>query len=132
MLMSKTLFVQGINDKILSLDYDNCKIISVDAQASYKDGVLVLVTGRLTKENIVKTFTQTFFLAPQENGYYVLTDILRYVNNEVLSPAVTSDADVDATIDDNPITPDTSRFPNAMLLACISIFVLLINSPPYV
>ncbi|GMQ10954.1 hypothetical protein CsSME_00053757 [Camellia sinensis var. sinensis] len=48
---------QAINEKILSLDYGNYKaeIKTVDAQESYKKGVIVLVTGCLTgKDNLHK------------------------------------------------------------------------------
>ncbi|KAL0343796.1 UNVERIFIED_CONTAM: Nuclear transport factor 2 [Sesamum angustifolium] len=49
-------------------------------QGFYRDGVIVLVTGCLTgKDNLRKKFTQTFFLAPQDKGYYVLNDVFRYV-----------------------------------------------------
>lgn len=64
------------------MDYKNFKaeIKTADAQDSYKDGVIVLVTGCLTgKDNLRRKFTQTFFLAPQDKGYYVLNDIFRYV-----------------------------------------------------
>lgn len=74
---------QNINDMICSLDYKNCKaeIKTADAQQSYKDGVIVLVTGYLTgKDNMRKQFTQTFFLAPQDKGYFVLNDVLRYTD----------------------------------------------------
>ncbi|KAJ8567135.1 hypothetical protein K7X08_019343 [Anisodus acutangulus] len=68
----------SINDMICSLGYKNYKaeIKTADAQQSYKDGVIVLVTG---KDNIRKQFTQTFFLAPQDKGYFVLNDVLRLI-----------------------------------------------------
>ncbi|KAL0332156.1 UNVERIFIED_CONTAM: Nuclear transport factor 2, partial [Sesamum calycinum] len=74
--------VKSINDKICSLDYKNYKaeIKTADAQDSYKDGVIVLVTGCLTgKDNLRKKFTQTFFLAPQDKGYYVLNDVFSFL-----------------------------------------------------
>lgn len=78
------LLVQGINEKIMSLNYEeyNFEIETVDAQHSFNDGVIVLVTGCLTgKANIQKKFTQSFFLAPQDNGgYFVLNDVFRYVS----------------------------------------------------
>lgn len=80
------MLYQSINDKICSLDYKNYKaeIKTADAQDSYKDGVIVLVTGCLTgKDNLRKKFTQTFFLAPQDKGYYVLNDVFRYVEDNV-------------------------------------------------
>ena len=75
---------QGINNKICSLDYKNYKaeIKTADAQESYKDGVIVLVTGRLTgPDNVGRKFTQTFFLALQNNGYFILNDVFRYVED---------------------------------------------------
>ena len=79
---------QGINDKILSFDYKEYKaeIETADAQNSYKDGVTVLVTGCLTsKDNLKRKFAQSFFLAPQENGFFVLNDVFRYVEAGELS-----------------------------------------------
>ncbi|KAK4417588.1 Nuclear transport factor 2 [Sesamum alatum] len=81
-LMTTVTTMKSINDKICSLDYKNYKaeIKTADAQDSYKDGVIVLVTGCLTgKDNLRRKFTQTFFLAPQDKGYYVLNDVFRYV-----------------------------------------------------
>lgn len=95
------LWDQAINDKILSIDYQNytAEIKTADAQDSYKEGVIVLVTGCLTgKDSVGKKFTQTFFLAPQEKGYYVRNDVFRYVDeNESLALNSMSDN----TINDN-------------------------------
>ncbi|XP_077227947.1 nuclear transport factor 2-like [Tasmannia lanceolata] len=80
-LMSSITTMQAINEKILSLDYKEfrAEIKTVDAQESLDDGVIVLVTGYLTgKDNIKRNFTQSFFLAPQDKGYFVLNDIFRY------------------------------------------------------
>lgn len=87
---------QSINDMICSLGYKNYKaeIKTADAQQSYKDGVTVLVTGYLTgKDNMRKQFTQTFFLAPQDKGYFVLNDVLRFVEqNEIDNSSETVNA----------------------------------------
>ncbi|XP_039033536.1 nuclear transport factor 2-like isoform X2 [Hibiscus syriacus] len=83
-MMTSVTTMQGINEKILSLDYKNYKaeISTADAQKSYKEGVIVLVTGCLTgKDNLKKKFAQSFFLAPQDNGYFVLNDVFRYVED---------------------------------------------------
>lgn len=83
------------------MDYKNYKaeIKTADAQASHKDGVIVLVTGCLTgKDNLKRKFTQTFFLAPQDKGYYVLNDVFRYVEEGEL--AITKD--VVAEVEDTP------------------------------
>ncbi|GLU03859.1 hypothetical protein SLE2022_210330 [Rubroshorea leprosula] len=83
-IMGITTTMQDINEKILSLDYLNFKaeISTVDAQDSHNGGVLVLVTGFLTeKDTLRRKFMQSFFLAPQNNGYFVLNDVLRYVDD---------------------------------------------------
>lgn len=59
------------------------EIKTVDAQDSLNGGVIVLVTGYLTGKDLVKKdFTQSFFLAPQDKGYFVLNDIFRYVDGD--------------------------------------------------
>lgn len=96
---------QAINDKILSLHYGDfsAEITTVDAQESYNGGVLVLVTGYLTgKDNVRRKFTQSFFLAPQDKGYFVLNDVFRYVdeaNYDGNQAPVNNDVEA-------PITPD--------------------------
>lgn len=76
---------QAINEKILSLNYEDytAEIKTADAQESYDKGVIVLVTGCLTgKDGVTRKFTQTFFLAPQDKGYYVLNDVFRYIEDK--------------------------------------------------
>ncbi|RWW00979.1 hypothetical protein GW17_00036018 [Ensete ventricosum] len=79
--MNRLLYgMQAINEKILSIGFVRVETKSVDAQESLGGGVIVLVTGFLTGEDTVKRdFTQSFFLAPQDKGYYVLNDIFRFV-----------------------------------------------------
>ncbi|KAK1293007.1 hypothetical protein QJS10_CPB17g00743 [Acorus calamus] len=74
--------VQDVNNKVLSFDSKNMRaeIVNVDYQDSYRGGVFVLVNGNLIgKDNVTKKFVQSFFLAPQENGYFVLNDAFQYV-----------------------------------------------------
>lgn len=78
--------MQEINEKILAMDYSELKaeIKTVDAQESLEHGVIVMVTGYLTGKDLVKKdFTQSFFLAPQDKGFYVLNDLFRYVDENV-------------------------------------------------
>nr|CAD1839094.1 unnamed protein product [Ananas comosus var. bracteatus] len=80
--VSSVSTLDAINEKIVSMDYHGvkAKIISIDAQESHNKGVLVLVTGYLTgKDSLRRHFTQSFFLATQDKGYYVLNDIFRYI-----------------------------------------------------
>jgi len=74
-----------IYNKVMSSDYSELKaeIKTVDSQDSHGGGVLVLVTGSLSiKSNDKRNFVQSFFLAPQEKGYFVLNDIFRYLDVE--------------------------------------------------
>lgn len=83
-IMSITTTMQAINEKILSQDYGKlcANITTVDAQDSYNGGVFVLVTGYLIEnDNSRRKFTQSFFLAPQDPGYFVLNDVFRYVDD---------------------------------------------------
>lgn len=107
--MSITTTMQAINDKILALHYGefSAEIATVDAQESYNGGVIVLVTGYLTgKDSGRRKFSQSFFLAPQDKGYFVLNDVFRYVDDayHVGSPATSNDVEA-------PITPDQDHSP---------------------
>ncbi|XP_044501988.1 nuclear transport factor 2-like isoform X2 [Mangifera indica] len=107
-VMSITTTMQAINDKILSLHYGDfsAEITTVDAQESYNGGVLVLVTGHLTgKDNVRRKFTQSFFLAPQEKGYFVLNDVFRYVDDANYDGNQASVNDVEAPI--SPVQDDS-------------------------
>lgn len=132
---------QNINDMICSLGYKNYKaeIKTADAQQSYKDGVIVLVTGCLTgKDNTRKQFTQTFFLAPQDKGYFVLNDVLRYaeqVETDNSSEMVNAVKDVAPV----PLTPDPGwifclipHFSSFYFSNCLLGFFVLILEPVHV
>ncbi|KAM3706975.1 hypothetical protein ACB098_03G191100 [Castanea mollissima] len=85
-VMSSITTLEAIKDKILSLDYLNyqVEILTADSELSFNNGVIVLVTGILTgKENTGRKFSQVFFLAPQENGYFVLNDVFRFISESV-------------------------------------------------
>lgn len=91
-----TEFPQDINEKIKQLDFQECKVrvLNVDSQASF-DNILVSVIGEISnKSEPSRKFVQTFVLAEQPNGYYVLNDIFRYltedeeISNEEPAPAV--------------------------------------------
>ncbi|CAN4081637.1 unnamed protein product [Withania somnifera] len=103
-VMSTVTTMKNINEMICSLDYKNYKaeIKTADAQDSFKDGVIVLVTGCLTgKDNLRRKFTQTFFLAPQDNGYFVLNDVFRYVEEnetDTVSEMINGTEDVQSEV----------------------------------
>lgn len=102
--MGSVSTLEDINEKILSLDYGDLKfeIKTVDSQDSHDGAVLVLVTGYLTgKDNVKRNFTQTFFLARQDKGYFVLNDMFRYVEDSNQEENQDLAVEVEA-----PITPD--------------------------
>lgn len=102
---------QAINDKIISLNYGDytAEIITADAQESHEKGVIVLVTGCLTgKDNLRRKFSQTFFLAPQDKGYYVLNDVLRYVEE---TESIRSSSSSGDAVKDNTITVTSTPEP---------------------
>lgn len=75
---------KAINDKIKELDIQDCKVrvLNVDSQDSL-DNIVVQVIGVMSNKSAPsKKFVQTFVLTPQINGYYVLNDIFRYLNDE--------------------------------------------------
>ncbi|KAL0794086.1 hypothetical protein Bca101_065463 [Brassica carinata] len=72
-----------MDKKILALGDGviGAEIATVDTQESYGGGFPLLVTGYLTgKDGVRRTFTQSFFLSPQENGYLVFNDMFLYIN----------------------------------------------------
>ncbi|ORX92134.1 NTF2-domain-containing protein [Basidiobolus meristosporus CBS 931.73] len=77
---------QEIHSKILDLGFDDCRVLvsSVDSQASLNGGIIIQVLGEMSnKGGPSQKFAQTFFLAEQPNGYFVLNDIFRYLKDEV-------------------------------------------------
>ena len=60
-------------------------IHSVDAQSSANGGIIIQVIGQMSnKEENWRKFVQTFFLAEQPNGYFVLNDIFRFLKEEAV------------------------------------------------
>lgn len=107
--LSFTTTMQAINEKILSLNYGEfrAELKTVDSQESYDGGVHVLVTGCLEgKDNMIQNFTQTFFLAPQEKGYFVLNDMFQYVGKKYENGNPIPSNDVEA-----PVTPQHEHAP---------------------
>ncbi|TPX37200.1 hypothetical protein SmJEL517_g01122 [Synchytrium microbalum] len=76
---------QEIHQRILELGFHDCqvKISNIDSQLS-NAGVLVHVLGEMSNRGEAShKFAQTFFLAEQTHGYYVLNDIFRFLKEEV-------------------------------------------------
>ncbi|KAI0117575.1 hypothetical protein F4776DRAFT_272218 [Hypoxylon sp. NC0597] len=75
---------QNIQERIKQLDFQDCKVrvSNVDSQASYDNIVIQVIGETSNKAGDPKKFVQTFVLAQQPSGYFVLNDILRYIDDE--------------------------------------------------
>ncbi|KXL41702.1 hypothetical protein M433DRAFT_33458, partial [Acidomyces richmondensis BFW] len=75
---------RAINDRIKELDFHECKVrvTNVDSQASDANIVIQVIGEMSNKSQPRRKFTQTFVLAAQTNGYFVLNDIFRYLIEE--------------------------------------------------
>jgi hypothetical protein len=59
---------------------------SVDSLASAGGGIVIQVLGELSnRDEPSQKFAETFFLAEQPNGYFVLNDIFRYLKEDIES-----------------------------------------------
>jgi len=75
-----------INKRIKELEYEDCKVLvsNVDSQVSSNDGIIIQVLGEMSnKGGASHKFAQTFFLAKQPNGYFVLNDIIRFLKEDI-------------------------------------------------
>ncbi|APA10321.1 hypothetical protein SS1G_07219 [Sclerotinia sclerotiorum 1980 UF-70] len=75
----------GIQERIRDLDFQDCKVrvTNVDSQSSF-DNIVIQVIGETSNKSAEpKKFVQTFVLAQQPTGYFVLNDVFRYINEEV-------------------------------------------------
>ena len=68
----------------MSLRFSTIEIKTAHSLESWSGGVIVMVTGSVQMRdfNGRKHFAQTFFLAPQEKGYFVLNDIFHFIDEE--------------------------------------------------
>ncbi|XP_010262452.1 PREDICTED: putative G3BP-like protein isoform X2 [Nelumbo nucifera] len=80
---SATAMLQ-IHSLIMSLNFTGIEIKTAHSLDSWNGGVIVMVSGSVqTKDfNGKRKFMQTFFLAPQEKGYFVLNDIFHFLDEE--------------------------------------------------
>ncbi|KYK60146.1 NTF2 and RRM domain-containing protein [Drechmeria coniospora] len=95
---------QAIQERIKQLDFQDCKVrvSNVDSQATYDNIVIQVIGETSNKAAEPKKFVQTFVLAQQPSGYFVLNDILRYIDEE--GDEDSADAVADAPVADEPVT----------------------------
>ncbi|KAF8637880.1 hypothetical protein AX17_002503 [Amanita inopinata Kibby_2008] len=95
-----------IHQKITSIGFEDCKVFihSVDAQSSANGGIIIQVIGEMSNHGEPwRKFVQTFFLAEQPNGYFVLNDIFRFLKEEAVE---SDDAGEAAEAEPTPSAPD--------------------------
>ncbi|KAI4345895.1 hypothetical protein L6164_012981 [Bauhinia variegata] len=73
-----------IHSLVMSLNYTGIEIKTIHSLESWSGGVIVMVSGSLQIKDYSprRKFMQTFFLAPQEKGFFVLNDIFHFVEEE--------------------------------------------------
>ncbi|KAL9998461.1 putative Ras GTPase-activating protein-binding protein [Helianthus debilis subsp. tardiflorus] len=73
-----------IHALVMSLNYTGIEIKTVHALESWDRGVVVLVSGSVHVKDfsVKRNFVQTFFLAPQEKGYFLLNDIFHFLDDQ--------------------------------------------------
>lgn len=72
--------MQQIHSLLMSLNLATIEVKTINSLESWNGGIVVMVSGLVkTKDSIVRRkFVQTFFLAPQDKGFFVLNDIFQF------------------------------------------------------
>lgn len=80
------VLVQQIRALVMSLNFTSLEIKTINSLDSLYGAVLVMVSGSVRTKDISgsRKFVQTFFLAPQDKGYFVLNDIFQFVEETVV------------------------------------------------
>ncbi|KAL5135176.1 putative G3BP-like protein [Glycine soja] len=94
--------MQQIHSIVSLLNFTTIEIKTINSLDSWDGGVLVMVSGFVKIKDISgkRKFVQTFFLAPQEKGYFVMNDMFHYIDDEVTYPNLVPVAS--ETIDTQP------------------------------
>lgn len=86
-----------IHSLLLSVGFSGIKVKTINSLESWNGGVLVVVSGSVKLKDVSgwRDFVQTFFLAPQEKGFFVLNDVFHFgdmeVKNQPPAPVVVSE-----------------------------------------
>ncbi|KAL6563798.1 hypothetical protein OROGR_002757 [Orobanche gracilis] len=94
-----------IHQLLMSLNFTGIEVKTINSIESWSGGVLVVVSGSVKSLdfNGWRTFVQTFFLAPQENGYFVLNDMFHFADNEMRHQASAPVQAQEHNVDYHPI-----------------------------
>ncbi|KAK8935465.1 hypothetical protein KSP39_PZI012872 [Platanthera zijinensis] len=104
-----------IHNLIISLNFTEIEIKTAHSLESLEGGIVVMVTGLVQAKAFIsrRKFVETFFLAPQEKGFFVLNDIFLLEEEEVLQHHVATvmDDDYDTSLDTlNPVEEPVSSY----------------------
>ncbi|KAG9143553.1 hypothetical protein Leryth_015972 [Lithospermum erythrorhizon] len=87
-----------IHTLIMSRIFTNVHIKTINSLESWNGGVHLVVSGFVKSTDFTgrRNFVQSFFLAPQEKGYFVLNDIFNLIGDEVIdqSPEIAHSDDI--------------------------------------
>ncbi|KAL9239067.1 hypothetical protein vseg_013421 [Gypsophila vaccaria] len=95
-----------IHSLLTSLNVTKVEVIRLDVQNSWNGGILLIVSGIVRSRNFYgkRKFTQAFFLAPQDKGFFVMNDVLQFQDEDVVIqhsvpelPDIPVDSEVHAT-----------------------------------
>ncbi|RDY10840.1 nxt3 [Mucuna pruriens] len=80
--------VLQIHSIVSLLNFTTIEIKTINSLDSWDGGVLVMVSGFVKIKDVSgrRRFVQTFFLAPQEKGYFVLNDMFHFIDDGVTYP----------------------------------------------
>ncbi|GAB2266708.1 hypothetical protein Dimus_001702 [Dionaea muscipula] len=77
-----------IHALVMAMRFTSIEIRTAYSLESWNGGVIVMVTGSVQSRDFSgrKKFAETFFLAPQDKGYFVLNDIFHFIDEDQIHP----------------------------------------------
>eukprot|EP00262_Sarcandra_glabra_P013408 TRINITY_DN370_c2_g3_i1.p1 TRINITY_DN370_c2_g3~~TRINITY_DN370_c2_g3_i1.p1 ORF type:complete len:471 (+),score=111.44 TRINITY_DN370_c2_g3_i1:117-1529(+) len=104
-----------IHAHIMCLNFTGIEIKTVQSLDSWSGGILVMISGAVQGKdfNGWRKFAQTFFLAPQEKGYFLLNDIFQFLVEEQIHlhpAAIVDNGDFDSKNASNPLPDSVSDY----------------------
>ena len=111
---------------VMSLNFTAIEVKTINSVESWEGGVLVAISGSVkTKEFINRrSFMHTFFLAPQEKGYFVLNDIFQFIDEGLVFSHHQSSclSETKHEVRLNPPSPHPE--PRGLFMACACLILL--------
>ncbi|KAH9603766.1 hypothetical protein KSS87_018792 [Heliosperma pusillum] len=78
--------ILNIHSLLTSLNITKIEVMQLNAQYSWNGGIMLIVSGiiRSTNYNGKRKFTQAFFLAPHDKGFFVMNDVLQIQDEDIV------------------------------------------------